>query len=240
MKLKTRIKATLLVAGIVLFASHFVKAQDVDTTKKSKVDFTANVDVYSRYIWRGAQIGTSPSIQPTMKMVVYDKLTLGYWGAYQFDGIYPESDLYVSYALPKGFGVTFTDYFISGNDLAIGDYFEFNDTVTLHTMEGSLTYTGPEKFPLSLLFGYNFYGTDAYVGSMYAEASYPIKNLTLIVGAGNEVYTGKTESDWGIVNVGAKIVKTIKITKDFSLPVTGQLMLNPNSKKLYYAIGISF
>lgn len=238
-RLGKKLKAIFMIASIVATITPSVMAQESDTAKTSSIDFTTNVDLYSRYIWRGAQIGTNASIQPTVKMICKN-FTLGYWGAYQFDGALPETDLYASYTLPKGFGITVTDYFISAADGALGDYFEYDEKSTLHTIEGSLSFTGPEKFPISALLGYNFHGIDAYKGSMYGEISYPIKNVTLILGAGNEMYTGKTESDWGIVNAGIKVVKNIKITNDFTLPLTGQLMLNPYTNKLYYAIGFSF
>jgi len=235
--MKLKIKVVLVITSIIIGMTN-VYAQGIDSTK-SNIEFTPNVDIYSRFLWRGMQLSTSPSIQPTVKMV-NSKLTLGYWGTYQFDGATPETDLYVSYSLPKGFGVTITDYFVSASDVTIGDYFDIDKATTFHVMEGALTYTGSEKFPISLLYGYNFYGTAAYKGSMYAEASYPIKNLTVILGAGNEIYTGKTESDWAIVNAGVKVVKTIKVTNDFSIPLTGQLMLNPYAQKLFYTIGFSF
>jgi len=218
-------------------------AQD---STKTELDFVASVDLYSRYLWRGAQTGTSPSIQPTAKMV-YGNFTLGYWGAYQFDGSYPEVDLYASYTLPKGFGVTVTDYFISASDASLSDYLEYNkDRGSAHVLEGVLTYAGPSKFPLSATVGYSFYGVEwndstnvaCLPGSLYGELGYTIKNFTLIVGGGNKYYAGK--KDFAVVNVGAKIVRNIEITDKFTLPVTALIMINPNSKKSMLAVGFTF
>lgn len=207
-----------------------------DSTKTS-VDFVAGVDIYSRYIWRGAQIGSLPSIQPSLKMVC-GNLTIGTWGAYQFDAVYPECDIYASYSLPAGFGISVTDYYISPSDANLFSYFDYSSDTTAHTFEGSLSFTGPEKFPISALFGYNFMGIDGYEGAMYGELSYPVKNFSFIVGAGNKVYSGK--DDFALVNVGAKVVKNIEITDKFTLPVTVQLMVNPETKKTMFAVGLTF
>ena len=44
----------------------------------------------------------------------------------------------------------------------------------------------------------------------------------------------------GIVNVGLTLSKGIKITDNYSLPITTSFIINPNSKKVFLIFGISF
>jgi len=236
-KLRTNLKAIVIIASVIAMVRPVANAQS-DTTKKSCVDFITNVDLYSRYLWRGAQYGNGPAIQPTLKMTCKN-FTLGAWGSLQADGQFPETDLFVSYTLPKGFTLTVNDYFVSVAEPTTGNYFEYDENLTSHVLEGALAYTGPEKFPISVSVGYNFYAITGAKDAIYSEISYPIKNLTLYVGAGNKpFYAGK--EDFAVISTGVKITKSIEITDKFSLPVTGQIMINPNTKNIYYAVGFSF
>jgi hypothetical protein len=44
----------------------------------------------------------------------------------------------------------------------------------------------------------------------------------------------------GVVNLGVTFSKTIKISDSFELPLTGSLITNPLTNKIYYVVGISF
>ena len=250
-KLGLKMKAIVIVASVILMVRPLANAQ-TDSTKKSSIDFTTNVDIYSRYLWRGMQNGNSPAIQPTIKLT-YKNFSFGAWGSVQASDAantsLPETDLFASYTLPLGFSITFNDYFVSADEAHLGNYLEYNpDKGSYHQIEGCIGYTGPTKFPISVLVGYTFHGAEwsstssANMNkSIYAELSYPIKNLTLIVGGGNKYYTTtKAKEDFTAVNVGAKIVKSLVITDKFTLPITGQIMLNPNTKCMYYTVGFSF
>lgn len=244
-KLGLKMKAIGIIASVILMVRPLANAQ-TDSTKKSTIDFTTGVDLYSRYLWRGAQIGTAPAIQPTIK-ATFKNLTIGAWGSAQFDGTFPETDLFVTYVLPLGLSITVNDYFISPTDGTLGDFSEYDpDRGSYHQIEGCLGYTGPEKFPISALIGYTFYGaewsktaTTNMNTSLYAELSYPVKKITFILGAGNKYYTYSDKEDFSLINVGAKVVKTIEVTDKFSLPVIGQLMYNPTTKCMLYTVGIS-
>jgi len=241
-----RTKAIAVIASAIFLARPSVNAQTADTTK-SKVDYSVGVDLYSRYLWRGFQNGHAPAFQPTMK-VTYKNFVVGAWGSAQFSdipgGSVPETDLFATYTLPKGFSITINDYFISLDEMSFGKYSDYSDK-GLHQIEGYLTWTGPEKFPLSVNVGYSFFGAKYSAtavgnmnGSFYTELDYAIKNLTLIVAGGDKYYTQKT--DFNLVNVGIKIVKNVVVTDKFTLPITGQIMYNPNVNHLYYTVGFSF
>ena len=251
-KFTSKMKAIVVIASVIVMVRPAANAQ-TDTTKKSIVDFTTNVDIYSRYLWRGMQNGNAPAFQPTVKMTCKN-LSLGVWGSVQASDLpgvsLPETDLFATYTLPKGFSVTLNDYFVSADEGALGNYLEYNtDKGSLHQIEGVLAFTGPEKLPLSASVGYTFYGskwndTTGYAnmnGSVYAELDYQIKNLTIIAAGGNKYYTtSKMKADFVPVNIGFKVVKSIEVTNKFSIPLTGQVMLNPTTKHIYYTVGFSF
>jgi hypothetical protein len=43
----------------------------------------------------------------------------------------------------------------------------------------------------------------------------------------------------GIINVGLKLAKEIKITDKFSLPIQAQLIANPERERIFMVLGIS-
>ena len=241
-----RIRAIMIIASVLLFVRPIVNAQS-DSTKKSNVNFTTGVDIYSRYLWRGFQNGNAPAFQPTFKMTIKN-LAIGAWGSVQFSDSagrsVPETDLFATYTLPKGFSITVNDYFISSDEQHLANFADYTNK-GIHQLEGYLSWTGPEKFPLALNIGYSFMGAKYAANtplnmnsSLFTEADYTIKNLTIVVAGGNKYYTAKDA--YNLVNVGFKIVKNAVITDKFTVPITGQLMYNPNSRHMYYAVGFSF
>jgi hypothetical protein len=249
-KLRTNLKAIVIIASVIAMVRPIANAQD--STKKS-VDFTTNVDLYSRYLWRGMQNGNAPAIQPTIKMT-YKNFSFGAWGSVQASDLsnvsLPETDLFATYTLPKGFSITVNDYFVSADEANLGNYFEYDQKSvnSLHQIEGVLAFAGLEKFPLSASVGYTFYGQKWTAtapanmnGSIYAELDYQVKNLTIIAAGGNKYYTTSTvKEDFVPVNIGVKVVQKTVITDKFTLPITGQIMINPNTKHIYYTVGFSF
>jgi hypothetical protein len=145
--------------------------------KKCKFPFKLNVgaDLMSRYVWRGMDYGSSPSIQPTLSFNL-GNFELGYWGAIALTNNYLESDLFLKYSV-KGFSVMLTDYYIPALATNLNDVrysfckspskIEFDTTTgenltkfTSHAIEATLQYKGPEKFPISVLVGTYIHGND--------------------------------------------------------------------------------
>ncbi|PRZ00879.1 TorF family putative porin [Marinilabilia salmonicolor] len=204
-----------------LFASGF--------NARSQVEVSVGADLMSRYVWRGTDFGGSPSIQPYMEMSAGD-FVLGAWGAYttNLPGA-QEADLYAGYSFGDVFSLTVTDYYFPMDDMS-DDYFDFDSN---HSMEVSGTLS-LDKF--SLLAGKFFAGADDK--SLYLEAGYDFGLVNAFIGAGDEVYT--TDGDFGIVNVGIGASKEIKLTEYFSLPLSGSVILNPESESLFMVVGVSF
>jgi len=223
---KTRMVFVVLV-GLVIISSARVLAQDEVTNSK----FNVGADLYSNYIWRGTKYGQGPSVQPSLKFVS-GGLTAGVWGSFDASG-YAEADPYISYTLPFGLSLGLTDYYYPG--LA---FFEVSDTAGSHAFEinGGFAKGG---FSLSANYIVNEAGGAASAGGdMYFQAGYTFKDFSLFAGAGDGWHT--SDGEFAFCNLGIGATKTIRITDSFSIPVNGQVILNPEREQLYIVVGFSF
>ena len=205
----------------------------VTMASESKAQLTAGVDLYSSYVWRGTKFG-GPCIQPSVKYTA-EGLTAGIWGSYDVTG-YKETDPYISYSLPIGLSLGVTDYYYEG------DLTDFSDTTGSHAFEVNLGYT-LKGLTLSGNYILNQAGgAGSMGGDLYFQATYAFKSFSAFVGAGNGWHTlNKDNGDdkFNICNIGIQASKTIEVTDKFSIPVTGQIIINPDNKKIYMVVGIS-
>jgi hypothetical protein len=201
------------------------------TQKVEAQDFGA--DVASSYVWRGTQFGNGPHVQPWMSLG-YGNLELGAWGSVPLtagDGG-TELDLYVSYDLGP-LALTVTNYtfpntspasggaYVDGEGLFEGDYLEVSGS-------GSVG-------PIDLTVGY-FTELEA----LYIEAGFSIGVVDVAIG-----YAGEDDSDWyvseaGLCNISVGGSKEVKITDDYSLPLFGSLVYNPDAESAFLVFGMSF
>ena len=246
----------VLVLAFTMLGTNISWAQEETTTEESPLSL--NVDLMSRYVWRGQDFGAAPSIQPGIS---YSKwgFTLGAWGAYTLNNVntgVQEADLYLSYSVNDMFSVTVTDYFFPDETVDY-HYFDYKDKSTGHVFEGTIAFNGTEKLPLSILLATNFYGSDArrmnddgtsgtIQYSTYAELAYAFKHFDMFMGfnlttpdsdKGESGYYGDS---FGVVNLGISASREIKITENFSLPLNVALITNPQKEKIYLVAGFNF
>ena len=222
-------KNTLL-AVVVALTSFATIVPSIAQDDSSGPSFTTGADIYSNYIWRGTKFGTGPAFQPTVKFTS-GGLTIGCWGSFDAAG-YSEADMYLSYSLPVGLSLGLTDYYYPGLD-----YFDYSDTTGSHAFEINL---GFAKGGLSLSANYilNEAGGAASVGGdKYFQVGYAFKQFNIFLGAGDGWHT--SDGDFAVCNVGIGTSKEIKITDTFTVPVTGQIVLNPERKDLMLVVGFS-
>lgn len=191
------------------------------TATAQESSFSAGVDVVSSYVWRGAQFGSGPAMQPGISFAT-GGLEIGAWGSNCFstaEGF--EADLYAGYSFDFGLSLGFTDYYFGG-DWTDGD---------MHFFEPTLSY-GIGDF--SLLGAYMF---GDGVEDTYIEASYAFGDVSIFAGIGDGQYT--SDGDFNVCNVGLSYSKEISITDSFSLPMFGSIVLNPSTGGFYTVVGIS-
>jgi uncharacterized protein (TIGR02001 family) len=225
----------IIVAIVVLVCTMNVKAQE-----ESGVDFSVNADIVSSYVWRGLYQGGGASIQPGLSLSV-NGFSIGAWGSSNFSGGNKEVDFTVGYEI-AGLSLAVTDYWWEGEGAF--NYFKYEDA---HHFEASLGYTLPtESFPLSLSWNTMFAGADTKAdgkraSSTYISATYPfsIKSVGLEAAIGITPWEGIYAEKFAVTNISLKASKEIKITDSFSLPVFGQVIINPNSEGIYFVFGVS-
>ena len=211
-------------------------------------------DFVSRYVWRGFDFGQSASIQPTIELSSGD-FTLGTWGSFAItDAGANELDLYASYAFgPLSVGVT--DYYFPTTGPDFGedsgsDFFNYRDGGDgSHYIEPFVSYEGDETFPLTITLATLLYNDPEF--STYVEAGYGVAvgetELGVAVGSvlvldsdgvdGSSFYG--TSRDVTVSNISLSAGREIPITDRFSLPIFGQLILNPETDRAFLVFGVS-
>lgn len=239
--MRTRI---IFLFTLLLFSGISSMAQD--DTLCSKVNVGA--DVFSRYVWRGLDYGSAPSIQPTFEYAHKSGLTIGYWGAFNFTGTYNEIDLYLTYGI-KNWELTATDYYfpISGVPSARSQrYLNYDNNTTGHVFEGLLKWKGTKKCPLTLQVGTFVYGADKNADndqnySTYVEAMYSFEKKAGKFDAflGFTPAKGLYGNTMGVINMGVTSYREITITDHFTLPMQASIMINPQVSNIYFVLGFT-
>lgn len=223
-----------------------------------KITVNTGVDFYNRYVWRGLDIANTPSIQPALS-VAYGGLEIGTWGAYTLSNESSEADevdFWASYTVNLKNGVSITaiatDYYFPNAGVELFNFNNhdafINDTVPdpgAHTLELGLSITGPEAFPVTLSGYLNVYNDAG--SNTYFQVDCPITvgetELGLFCGMtggsqDNPDYYGSDE--FSAINIGVTAIKEIKMSNDFSLPLTISLIVNPRTEMSHLIVGMSF
>ncbi|HBL76981.1 MAG TPA: hypothetical protein DD458_17265 [Prolixibacteraceae bacterium] len=203
----------------------------------SDFSWSANVDLMSRYVWRGQQYGTGPSIQPALSGT-WKNLTIGAWGAYELvaSGT-QETDFYISHSTGP-FTFAIWDYW-SYSETGTTDFFDYSENTTSHLLEAQVQVSGNEKLPLSLLGSYFFYGAD-HSKSIYLELQYAksIQDAELLLFAGYQAKGNYYAEKAAFVNLGCTFSKPIALTERYSLPLILSLIVNPDRQRVQLVAGI--
>lgn len=194
--------------------------------------FGTGADIVSNYIWRGTKLAVGPAIQPSVSLTA-GNFEIGAWGSFSFTSSEgAESDLYLSYSLPFGLSLGLTDYYLPGSM-----FFDFSDTTGSHALEVNAGFSAG-GFSLSANYILNEAGSAGSAGGdMYFEAGYDFSAFNIFIGAGDGWHT--SDGEFGLCNIGIGTGKEIKITENFSVPVSGSIILNPEREQFYVVIGFS-
>lgn len=214
--------AILVVTSITF--SNVINAQE----EESGPSFSAGADIYSNYVWRGSKLGTGPAFQPTVKFSA-GGFTAGVWGSFDAAG-YAEVDPYISYSFPFGLSLGITDYYYP----TLGGSF-FADSSNAFELNAGFSKGG---FSLSGNYILNKAAVPASAGGdKYFQVGYAFSSFSLFAGAGDGWHT--SDGEFNICNIGIGTSKEIKITDSFTVPVSGQVILNPDKKQLFLVVGFS-
>lgn len=224
-------KLNLLLAGLLLMVLTVSAQEETTEVVEEESPFSVSADIVSSYVWRGSKFGLGPAIQPGVE---YSSggLAIGGWGSVNTsmaEGT--EMDLYISYTFDFGLSLGVNDYYFPYD---AGDTYKFFDASN-HAYE--LT-AGFESGGFSLTTGYIVNeGASGEGDDVYVEAGYDFGPANVFIGGGNGWYS--TYDSFEIVNIGIGASKDIKISDSFSLPVFGNVILNPNQEQLFIVFGLS-
>mgnify|MGYP001276639984 CR=1 FL=1 len=206
-------------------------AVKVNAQEDSGGKFSVNADLFSSYVWRGSKLGNGPAFQPSVSFGS-GGLTAGVWGSFDAGG-YMEADPYISFSFPFGLSLGLTDYYMP--DLSL---FDISGETGSHGLELNFCFE-KGNFSLSANCIVNEAGgAGSEGGDLYFQAGYAFKNISVFAGAGDGWHT--TDGEFNLCNLGLEVLKEIQVTDRFSIPVTGQIVVNPESEKLFVVAGISF
>jgi hypothetical protein len=223
---KLKLFITSIAVSVILLSAMPISAQD--ETKES--NFSVGADIYSNYVWRGSKLGIGPAFQPSVKFAA-GGLTLGVWGSFDASG-YTEVDPYISYSFPFGLSLGVTDYYSPSLLL-----FETSDTAGSHALELNAGFT-TGGLSLSANYIINEAGGILSAGSdLYFQAGYAFEFFNVSIGAGDGWHT--SDGEFNICHIAIGTSKEIKITDTFSVPVSGQVIMNPEKEALYLVVGFS-
>ncbi|MFL2632113.1 MAG: hypothetical protein ACJ0OU_04725 [Candidatus Marisimplicoccus sp.] len=198
-------------------------------------DFGA--DVVSSYVWRGTQFGSGAHVQPWMELGS-GNFTAGVWGSFPTtaQGGGEELDMYIGYDFGP-FALTLTNYTFPQGDgedvIGMGTYL---------SSEGLFDGTYTEISASTSLGGIDFLaGYFTELESLYLEASFAAGPVGVAIGyaddQGDSWYAGGGS---GIVNMSFSGSKDIQITDDYSLPVFGSFIYNPDAETAFLVFGVNF
>jgi len=216
---------------------------------------SAGADLVSRYVWRGLDVNEAPNLQPSITVSAYG-ISAGFWGSYSLDNnsnstYSQEIDTWLSYKYQfengPSISAVLTDYYYPSAGIKWTNFNNYDDTTGAgaHTLEAGLIFAGCEKFPLTLSAYMNIYNDAG--NNLYFQIDYPVNvaetPLNFFIGAAagseeNPYYYG-TEK-FNLVNLGVKASRSIKITEDYSLPVSVTFAINPRAEISYLVFGLTF
>ena len=191
-------------------------------------DFGA--DIVSSYVWRGTQFGSGAHIQPYMELGS-GNFTAGVWGSFPTSakGGGNELDLYLGYDFGP-VALTVTNYtfpgeggnYADGEGLFDGDYTELAASTSIMGVDLSAGYF-------------------TEVEALYVELGFSTGAVDIAIGYGDDQGNGwYADGGSGIVNMSFSGSKDIQISENYSLPVFGSFILNPEAETAFLVFGISF
>lgn len=238
-------KLLLLVVVTAQLISLKSMAQDAaaDTTKKeSPLYFEAGLDILNNFIWRGLPLDKGPCLQPAL-FVGYGQLELAFLGSYSFRHEFNNIMTGLSYKIKTKYG-TFTpmviDYYYPYDRVPLKEL-GFDSTSFTHTVETGIQFVG-DKVPLRVYVCKNVHNDPDY--SNYMELGYVFKCKGMKV----EPFAGivfTPSPRWhaadkaGLFNVGFNVFKKVRVSEEFSLPLTGTLSYHTQLDMLNVMVRLS-
>lgn len=233
--------------GFVLLAFLLTSTCQIMAEGSKESPFSATLELMSKYVWRGIEYGTAPTLAPSLNFSTQGFSAFA-MGAYSTDGSHQEVDLGISYSAHE-FTLGISDYYYPSSVGEKDHYFKLSNRETGHSVEAYANWTGT-KIPLwvtlsSYIFGADKNSEGKQMYSSYAEIGYKHSftednKISVCVGANlNKGFYTNYESGFNVVNFNAKYETAFKFGS-YKLPVSASYILNPYINKSYFTMSLYF
>ncbi|MEM1056153.1 MAG: hypothetical protein AAGI52_11550 [Bacteroidota bacterium] len=218
------------------------------------VSLEAGLTLTSRFIYRGINLGEAPQVQPRLSLNVGD-FQASLWGSHPLaqasdesvesprDANYREVLLWMLYNIDVGVG-TLTPYVQNHFNPNTGQLFDFADNGDgAHFFQAQLMFSGDDRLPVDALVGWVFYNDPGE--SVYFEGGYRFDlsglNLRAFAGGvpGRSPFNGVPEDEVAITNIGLSAGRSIRLSDEFSIPVSVTFIANPYLEDAFAVFSIS-
>ncbi|MCH8558834.1 MAG: hypothetical protein LAT84_13485 [Balneolia bacterium] len=244
MKKILTLASTAVLAALMLFTAMPQK------TYAQELSITPGVDITSRFIYRGLDLGSSPQVQPSIALN-YGDFNFTLWGSHPLaltpDGDdYKEFKFWMNYTFDAG-SFTITPQIENHFD-ANSDLFDFDDATTTHVFQASVGFAGKGDVAPDLLVGYAFWGNEGLEPTLYIEAgvSFGVGDVALrpffstqYSEEGGFVDLGY-EGDFVMNQLGIRASRHLRISDSISVPMGVLVAINPKTERAFTAFSISF
>lgn len=206
----------------------------------------AELMFYSRHVWRGEQLGTAVSMEPSVT-ATSGRFNFSVWAALTPNNSYSEIDLIPSYQ-SETFELSLLDYYnpVAGEK---NGYLDFEKAFNRHSVEITLDNYAIEKYRLKWMAGTFILGdknedTGRPFYSTYIEFSYPftLRQIDMEPSAGFTPAKGYYAGNFAFVSTSMSFGKEIAINDHLSIPLTLSFIHNPYTSNTFvtFASGIAF
>ena len=222
-------KIALVSAAFVGFAASEAEAQ-----------FDMSVELNSRYVWRGFDFGSSPSVMPEVTLS-FGGFEIGAWAAYATNGNPEGSEInfFAGYTFETSagdFSLYVTDYMFPDEPVS----FLKSD---FHFIEVGLSYETALSENTTLGLSTNIFVHNDDDNAMYHEVSITqaLEDYELSLFSG--FTTGATEiyenTQFSFINVGATLSREFTVGAATPLGISASLITNPQAERMFFVFGAS-
>lgn len=235
-------KTTILLVLLPLFfLVSGVSAQDSTSNWKLK----SEMELATRYIWRGLSFSKSPCIQPLVELSK-GGFFVSTWGSYTISPEkFQEVDLNIGYSF-KSLTLTLSDYFSPiDTGSTPNKYFDYDRKTTCHNYDLQLTYSNIAGSELTIMLSAMIYGAERYKLNTiptYIELSYNahLAACTVRPFCGFTTHKGYYADKAAFVNCGLSVSREIQISDRFKMPTKTSLIFNPDKQDVFLIFSLSF
>lgn len=218
----------------------------VDDAYTSRSPFSLDLELVSRYVWRGSEYGEGATFFPKLTYTNggFNVYALGCTG---LNGDYKEVNLGLQYKL-KDLTMTLANSYATSRSGQSDEYLNFSPKTTRHSLDLRLMYE-PNQLPFWFFGSCFVYGNDRLVDGRQAYSSYlelgyrksflPHQTFSLALGAtpNKSFYTNYKQSA-GFVNVTLQYAVGLQLGK-INLPVSVAYTVNPQREKSYVYLSLT-